>query len=121
MLDRGQDVELLAPVGPVAVADQPELLEDVEGPVDRRRRRLRVDLAAALDELAAGDVPVRPRQDVDERPALRRPAQTALVEALAEVRPVRSAAVTTDRPEDPVEARAGAPRAGRGTASRRPG
>ena len=87
MLDLGQDVELLAAVGAMAVADQTELLENVQRPVDRRRRRLRVDLAAALDELAAGDMAVGLRQDVDERPALGRPPQAALMETLAEVPP----------------------------------
>ena len=59
VLDLGQDMELLTAICPVAVAHQTEVLENVEGPVDRRRRRLRVDLATPLDELAAGDVPVR--------------------------------------------------------------
>ena len=44
-----QDVELLAAVGAVAVAEDAELLEDVERAVDRRGDRVRVELPAALD------------------------------------------------------------------------
>ena len=40
-----EHVELLAAVGAVGVAHDPQLLEDVEGPVDGRRRRGRVQLA----------------------------------------------------------------------------
>ena len=55
-----QDVELLPPVGGMAVDEQPELLEDVERPVDGRGDRARVDLAAALDQLGTRDVAIRP-------------------------------------------------------------
>ena len=46
-----QDVELLAAVGAVAVAQQAELLEDVERSIDGRGDRPGVDRPAALDEL----------------------------------------------------------------------
>ena len=85
----GQDVELLAAVGAVAVAEQPELLEDVERPVDGRWDRLGVDRAAALDQLGAGHVAVGLRQDLDQRASLRRPAQAARAEPLAHVGPAR--------------------------------
>ena len=74
----GEDVELLATVGAVAVADEAELLEDVERPVDGRGDCRRVEISAAIDELAARDVTRRLREDLDERPPLRRPAQAAL-------------------------------------------
>jgi len=55
----GLDVEFLASVGAVAVPDQAQLLEDVEGPVHGRGDRRRIDLPAALNQLGARDVPVR--------------------------------------------------------------
>ncbi len=76
LLDR-EDVELLAAIDAVVMAEIAEVLEDIEGPVDRRRRRRRIDRAAALDELRTGDVTGGPRQDVDKRPALGRPAEAA--------------------------------------------
>ena len=51
MLGAGQDVELLAAIGAMAVPDEPELLQDVERPIDRRRNGRRVARAASLDEL----------------------------------------------------------------------
>ena len=77
MLGERQDVELLAAVGAVAVAEDAELLEDVERPVDGRGDRVRVELPAALDQLGAGHMAVGPRQDLDEDASLRRPAQAA--------------------------------------------
>ena len=82
-----QDVEFLASIDAVVVADVAETLEDVERAVDGRWRRRRVDGAAALDELGAGDVTVGPAQDLDQGPPLRRPAQTVLVETLADLAP----------------------------------
>ena len=55
LLDR-QDVELLAAIDPVVVAEIAEVLEDVERPVDRRRRRSRIDGPAALDQLGTRHV-----------------------------------------------------------------
>ncbi len=83
----GQDVELLAAVGGVAVAEQAELLEDVERPIHGRRDRARVDLAAALDELGAGDVTVGPGEDLDQGPALGRPAQAARPQTIPDTGP----------------------------------
>ena len=94
---RRQDVELLAAVGAVAVAEQAELLEDVERPVDGRGDRARVDLAAALDELGAGHVAVGLRQDLDQRPALRRPAQAARAQPVADAGPARASGAVADR------------------------
>ena len=58
--DVRQHVEFLAAVRPVAVAEDAQLLEHVERPVDRRGDRPGIQLAAALDELRAGHVPVGP-------------------------------------------------------------
>ena len=71
VLGRRQDVELLATVGRVAVADDAELLEDVEGAVHGRGDGARVEGPAAVDQLGAGDVAVGLRQDLDEDPPLR--------------------------------------------------
>ncbi len=68
------DVEFLAPVRPVAVAENAQVLQDVQRPVDGRRDGPGVHFPAALDELGSGDVTVRPRQDLDEGPTLGRPA-----------------------------------------------
>ena len=84
-----QHVELLAPVHAVVVAEIAETLEDVERPVDGRRGRGRVELAAALDELRAGHVAVAAAQHLDQRPALRRPAQAGRMEAVADLVPGR--------------------------------
>ena len=53
-----QDVEFLPAVCPVAVAENTQLLEHVQGPVDGRGDRPGIQLAAALDELRAGDVSI---------------------------------------------------------------
>jgi hypothetical protein len=47
VLGIGEHVELLAPIGAVVVADDPELLEDVERPIDGRRGR-RIERGSAL-------------------------------------------------------------------------
>ena len=63
-----QDMELLATVHAVAVADEPQGLENVERSIDGGRRRRRVDLTAALDQLGAGDVAVgRDRTSISVR------------------------------------------------------
>ena len=84
-----QDVELLAAGRRVAVPDVAQLLEDVERPVDGRRRRVRVALAAALDQLAAGDVAVGRLEDVEDQAPLRRPAQAARAQVVADPAPQR--------------------------------
>src|SRR5262245_26308450 len=66
-VDRGrQDVELLASVGAVAMAQEAELLEDVERPIDGRGDRLGIDRPTAIDELGAGHVTVGLREDLDQ-------------------------------------------------------
>ena len=87
VLARRSDVELLASVEPVGMADEADVLEDIQRAVDRRRRGLRVLGAAALHQLGARDVSVGPGEHLDEQPALRRPAQPTLVEALADLVP----------------------------------
>ena len=82
VLGRRQDVELLAPIGAVAVADDAELLEDVERAVDGGGDRARVDRPTALDQLGPGHVAVGRGEDLDEDAPLRRPAQAASAEAL---------------------------------------
>jgi hypothetical protein len=59
MLLGGQDVELLSPIRGVAVADQAQFLEDVEGPIHRGRRRLWILLATAFNQLSSRDVAAR--------------------------------------------------------------
>ena len=66
VLGRRQDVKLLPPVRAVTMAQDAQLFQDVERSVDGRGDRVRVELAAALDQLHAGDVAVGPRQDLDE-------------------------------------------------------
>ena len=86
-----QDVELLAAIRGVAMADESKFLEDVERPVDRRGDRRRVGRAASFDKVGAGDVPLGPRQDLDQGPPLRRPSEPAGAKAVADARPVASA------------------------------
>ena len=73
----GQDVELLAAIGTVTVPDEAEVLEDIEGPIDRGGRRGGVGGPAALHQLRPGEVAVDAGQDLDERPALGRPAHAS--------------------------------------------
>jgi hypothetical protein len=82
-----QDVELLAAVRRVAVAHEPKLLEHVEGPVHGRGNRRRIEVAAAIDELATRDMTGGRREDLDEGASLRRPAKPALAEPIAHRRP----------------------------------
>lgn len=73
MLRLGKHVKLLASDGGVAVADVAQLLQDVERSIHRRRSGVGVSLAAALDQLATGDVAPRRLQDLEDEPTLRRP------------------------------------------------
>jgi hypothetical protein len=82
-----QDVELLAPVGGVPVTDQPELLEHVERPIHGGRDGRGLPGATPFDELCAGDVAVGLGQRLDDRPALRSPAQPALAQPLVDGAP----------------------------------
>ena len=54
----GQDVEFLAPVRAMAVAQDAEFLQDIQGPIDGRGDRGRIQLTAALDELSTRHVAV---------------------------------------------------------------
>jgi hypothetical protein len=71
----GQDVEFLAAVDAVGMAQDAEVLQHIEGAVHGRRDGPRVEVATALDELGAGDVAIGPGQDLNEDPPLRGPAQ----------------------------------------------
>lgn len=80
-------VELLPPIGAMAVADEPDLLEDVEGAVHRGWDGGGVDGATALDQLDPRDVPSRSSKDGNYRSALRRPAHAPIVQPLTHARP----------------------------------
>lgn len=84
MVRRRKDMELLATIGAVTVPHQAELLEDVERAIDRRRDAGRVAGAAALHEIGAGDVAVGLGEHLDHRSSLRRPAQAAFAQAIAD-------------------------------------
>src|SRR5438034_10133535 len=84
MLLLRKEMELLATVDAVRVTNQPELLEDVERPVDRRGRGARIDVTRPLDQLAPGQVSLRTGQDFDQRASLVRPAQPAGAQAIAQ-------------------------------------
>jgi hypothetical protein len=87
VLDCRQDVVFLSAVRSVAMPDQADLLENVEGAIDRRRYRLRVELAAALDQVGSGDVAVDAGKDLDQQAPLRSPAKTARPKPLRDSRP----------------------------------
>ena len=85
-----QDVELLAPVGAVAVAEQAELLEHVERAIDGRGDRARGrSPGSARRARTPVTWPSVFDEDLDERPALWRPAQAAGAQPVAHVRPNR--------------------------------
>ena len=84
MLAGRQDVELLAPVCVVAVANEADLLEEVESSVHGRGRRPGVTGPASLDQLGAGDVPIRSCEHLDNRLPLRCPAQAAAPQHVAD-------------------------------------
>ena len=81
------DVELLSPIGTVAVLHQSEVLEHIQGPIHRRRDRGWIDDTAALEELGTGDVPVAAGERLDHRASLRGPAQATLTEPLPNAGP----------------------------------
>ena len=87
VLHVGQDMELLAPVEPVCVAEISDLFEDVERPIDRRGDERGIERLAPPDQLGAGHVAIGRGQHLDEEPALRSPSKAALVEPLADARP----------------------------------
>jgi hypothetical protein len=84
-----QDVEFLASVRCVAVTHHADLLEDVERPIDRRRDGRGVHLATSLDQLGTGHMSGGPGQDIEEDPALGRPTQPAVVQAVPHRNPAR--------------------------------
>ncbi|MDQ3127090.1 MAG: hypothetical protein M3Q66_01350 [Chloroflexota bacterium] len=83
----GKDVVLLATGRRMAVAEVAELLEDAERPIHRRWRRVRVALTAALDEFAPGDMTLSRFEDLEDEPALGRPAETARPNLVADLNP----------------------------------
>jgi len=92
VLRSGQDVELLPPVGAMAVTDDAEILEHVEGPIDGRWDGVRIAAPAAFDELGAGDVTMDLGEHLDEDAPLWRPAQTARAQPVRDAGP-RSAEI----------------------------
>lgn len=80
----GSSMELLAAVHSVAVDDQPQPLEGVERPVDRRRGDVWVDGSASLDEFRARDMAGCGAQDIEDRASLRSPPKASRVELLAD-------------------------------------
>lgn len=83
----GKDVELLATGRRMAMAEVAELFEDAERPIHRRWRRVGIALAAALDELAPGDMTLGRFKHFEDEPALGRPAQTARPNLVADLNP----------------------------------
>ncbi len=81
------DMEFLSPVGPVAMADEPDLLKEIEGAVHGGWDGGRVDGATALDQLDTRDVASRCRKHRDHGPALRCPAHAPVAEPLPHARP----------------------------------
>lgn len=82
-------VELLPPVGAVGVTDHTEILQDPQGAIDGRWRRLRVLGTASLDELAPGDVTVGRLEDLQDQAPLGRPAHPEAPEVVAHLGPGR--------------------------------
>lgn len=80
VIGRRKDVELLATVSPVRVPDEAELLQHVEGAVDGRWDRVRVHLAAAIEELRARDMALRLGEDADQESPLGRPTETTVAQ-----------------------------------------
>ena len=89
MLRLWQDMEFFAPVSPMTVAEEAKILQHVQGSIHGRRDRAWIQLSTALHELGARDVTIGARQNLDEDPALWRPAQPAGPKPFANMRPVR--------------------------------
>lgn len=89
MLRLWQDVEFFAPVCPMAVAEDTKILQHVQGAIHGGRDRAWIQLAAAFHELGARDVTIGARQDLDEDPALWRPAQTTCPQTIGDSGPGR--------------------------------
>jgi hypothetical protein len=83
----GEDVVFLAAVVSVAVLDEPQFLEQVEGAVDGRWSCRTVQLFAPGDQLGSRYVALVLPEDLDERATLRRPAQAAGAESNGDVIP----------------------------------
>ena len=79
VLRRRKHVKLLVPVVTVRVADKPDLLKHVEGPIHGRGRRLRVECSTPFDEFHAGHVPIRAHDDLDEETTLGRPPHAPMM------------------------------------------
>ena len=81
------DVELLAPIGAVAVPNHAELLQHVQSAIDGGRDDARVEPPTPLDELGPGDVTARPSQHIDDGAPLWRPAEATLTQPPRKRRP----------------------------------
>jgi len=87
VLGRRHDVELLVPIGGVAVSDEAQFLEHVEGPMHGRWDGRGVARTALLDQLCRGDVAVPFREHLNHGGALWSPAQATAAQPLAEAAP----------------------------------
>ena len=80
----GENVVLLATVRAVAVPDEAQILQHVEGAVDGRGGRGPVALSAAGYQLRRRYVALVLSEDLDQGAALGRPAQAARADAIGD-------------------------------------
>ena len=79
----GQEVVLLVPIRAMCVANESQEFEDIQRPVDGRRRRHRVGFPAATQDFDPAQVSLAPGEDVDQRASLRGPSQAARAQEVA--------------------------------------
>lgn len=82
VLSHRQDVEFLATVGAVAVAEHAQVLKDTKRAVDRGWDGPRIQVPTAVHELSPGHMTIGSGQDVNQDPSLGCPAQTSRTEAI---------------------------------------
>jgi hypothetical protein len=78
------DVELLAPVATVGVTDDAEVLQDAQGPIDRRGSSPGIDCPTPFDQFAARHVTVSLGQDVEQESTLRRPSKATRTQVVTD-------------------------------------
>ncbi len=87
MLGRRHDMELLAPIGGVAVTNEAQFLEHVEGSMHGRWDGGGVPRTTLLDQLCCGDVAVAFREYLNHGGALWSPAQAPAAQKLSDAAP----------------------------------